>query len=154
MTRVPVPAALAQVIGQRALQFAREDVQGRGWQSSGALQPYAADGEVGISTSVDYKYLMIQNQGFSPFVMWWVQDRTLPLKCAKGDGPHFRTGTDPGMPGWVQIPHTEGKTWRPQKWRHPGLKPKRFLESALTSAIQQSRTDIQREMMRILRGEA
>lgn len=154
MTRIPVPANLARVIGERAVLRAREDVQGRGWRSSGGLQPYFADGEVGISTTVDYRYLMHQNQGFSPFVMWWVNDRTLPLKCAKGDGPHFRIGKEPGMPGEVQIPHVEGKTWRSQKWRHPGLKPKRFMESALTSAIQQSRTDIQREMMRILRGEA
>lgn len=151
MTRVPVPATLAQVIGEKAVQRAREDITGRGWRSSGALQPYVADGQVGITSTVNY--LMFQNQGISPFVMWWVRDRTLPLKCSKGDGPHFRTGKDPGMPGWADVPHV-GKVWRPQKWRHPGLKPKRFLESSLTSAIKQSRTDIQREMMRILRGEA
>lgn len=77
MARIPAPADLTQKIADRATQNARQDLRGRGWKSSGALQPYADEGAVGISSTVNY--LLIQNKGFSPFVMWWVKNRAQPL---------------------------------------------------------------------------
>jgi len=51
----------------------------------------------------------------------------------------------------VDIPH-KGKVFRQQRWRHPGLKPKRFMETALSQAIKDSRMDVQRTIMMSLRG--
>jgi hypothetical protein len=149
MTRVPIPADLAQQIADLAAQKSRENLRGRGWKSSGALQPYADSGQVGISSTVNY--LLIQNRGFSPFVMWWVKNRTLPLACKQGDGPHFRNGSKVGTPGYVDIPH-RGKVWRDVRWRHPGLKPKRFMEQAITAAIRESKPQIRKAVMDSLRG--
>ena len=142
MTRISLPVEVNRVIARRAVQKARQDMWRRGWSSSGALQPFSDDGQVGISSTV--KFLMIQNKGFSPFVMWWVKNRTLPLACKAGDGPHFRNGKNVGTPGYVDIPH-KGKVWRQSRWSHPGLKPKRFLESAIQGAIKESRRDILRQ---------
>jgi hypothetical protein len=150
VTRIPAPVDLTQLIANKASQKAREDLRGRGWKSSGALQPYADTGAVGISSTVNY--LLIQNRGFSPFVMWWVKNRTLPLACKQGDGPHFRNGSGVGTPGWVDIPH-KGKVWRQQRWRHPGLKPKKFMETAITRAIKDSRPEIRKSVMQSLRGD-
>lgn len=149
MTLVPAPADLTQRMADLATQNARQNLRGRGWKSSGALQPYGDTGQVGISSTVNY--LLIQNRGFDPFVMWWVKNRTLPLACNQGDGPHFRNGAGVGTPGWVDIPH-KGKVFRQQRWRHPGLKPKRFMETALSQAIKDSRMDVQRTIMMSLRG--
>lgn len=149
MTRVPAPIELTQKISDRATRNARENLRGRGWKSSGALKPYADEGVVGISSTVNY--LLIQNRGFSPFVMWWVKNRTLPLACKQGDGPHFRNGAKVGTPGWVDIPH-RGRVWRDQRWKHPGLKPKRFMEKSIYQALKDSRMDIQRAAMNSLRG--
>lgn len=149
MTLVPAPAAITQQIADQATRNARENLRGRGWKSSGALRPYADDGAVGISSTVNH--LLIQNKGFSPFVMWWVKNRTLPLACNMGDGPHFRNGNGVGTPGWVDIPH-KGKVFRQQRWRHPGLKPKRFMEKAITQAVKDSKMDVQRAIMSSLRG--
>ena len=149
MTLVPAPVALTQQIADQATRNARENLRGRGWKSSGALKPYADDGAVGISSTVNY--LLIQNKGFSPFVMWWVKNRTLPLGCKMGDGPHFRNGKNVGTPGYVDIPH-KGRVFRQQRWRHPGLQPKRFMEKAITQAVKDSRMDIQRAAMNTLRG--
>lgn len=151
MSRVPVPASLTATISQRAVTYAKEDVRGRGWKSSNALQPAGIEGGVGISSSVSY--LLIQNRGFDPFLMWWVNDRTLPLGCARGDGPHFRKGGNVGKPGMVDIPHV-GKVFRQQRWRHPGLKPKHFLESAISRSIKESQIDIQKLCMDVLTGGA
>ena len=103
---------------------------GRGWRTSGAIQPFPGEGQVGLRTTV--KYLMFQNEGIRPFIMWWVEGRAMPLGCKQGDGPHIRTGKGAGQPGYVDIPHV-GRTWRDQKWRHPGLKPKRFMQSSISA---------------------
>ena len=150
MTLIPAPIALTQIISDKAAQKGRENLRGRGWKSSGALQPYSDVGIVGISSTVNY--LLIQNKGFSPFVMWWVKNRTVPLSCAQGDGPHMRNGAGVGTPGYVDIPH-KGKVWRPIRWRHPGLQPKRFMETSLTRAITDSRSEIRKAVMQCLRGE-
>lgn len=121
----------------------------RGWRTSGAIQPYAAEGQVGLRTTV--KYLMYQNEGIKPFIMWWVEGRRIPLACKQGDGPHIRTGKNPGQPGYVDIPHV-GRTWRDQKWRHPGLKPKRFMQSSLTTAVRENRPQIQQYLMNVITG--
>lgn len=150
MTRLPAPAQLTSIIAQRAAQNARQDLVRRNWKSASALRQYSGEGQVGISSTVNY--LLIQNKGFDPFVMWWVKNRTLPLGCPQGDGPHFRNGRGVGTPGEVDIPH-KGKVWRPVRWRHPGLKPKKFMETAITKAIKDSRAEIKKSVMASLRGE-
>jgi hypothetical protein len=150
VTRVPLPMELASPICDRAAQLCREDIMSRGWRTSGAIQPYAAEGQVGLRTTV--KHLMFQNEGIKPFIMWWVQGRRIPLACSQGDGPHVRTGKNPGQPGYVDIPHV-GRTWRDQKWRHPGLKPKRFMQNSINTAVQENREQIRSYLMRVISGE-
>ena len=149
MTRIPAPTDLTNTIANRAMQNARRDIVKRGWKSATALRPYATEGSAGITSTVNH--LLIQNKGFDPFVMWWVKNRVVPLGCPMGDGPHFRNGSGVGTPGMVDIPH-KGKVWRPVRWRHPGLQPKRFMETAVTQAIKDSKPDIRKSVMMILRG--
>lgn len=149
--RIPLPSSICGRIAMRAVQYAREDVVHRGWGnlSLTAMNPYMGEGLVGIKTSA--KHLMFQNQGISPFLMTWVENRTVPLGCKQGDGPHFRRGSGVGKPGYVNIPH-RGRVWRDQKWRHPGLKPKHFMQDAITRAINEEQQSIRDEMMRMLKG--
>lgn len=150
MSHIPLSEDLCRKISDKAVQHARQDLQGRGWKSATHLVAYPALGRVGIKTSV--KYLMYQESGIKPFLMTWVDGKTLPMKCAQGDGPHFRRGGHVGEPGMVDIPH-RGKVWRNQRWRHPGLKPKNFMHDAIEKAIKESRNDIHQEIMRAIRGE-
>jgi hypothetical protein len=154
MTRIPVPAPICQRISDKAAQFAREDIASRGWsnQAMGALTAFPGDSKVGIRTSL--KYLMRQNDGIKPFIMWWVDKKggPIPIGCKQGDGPHFRRGGQAGQPGYVDIPHV-GRKWRDQKWRHPGLKPKNFMQNAINKAIDQEKEAIRRDIMAALKGE-
>jgi hypothetical protein len=131
----PIPMALAQKISQDAVTFARQNMAGMGWseKSIQAIEAMPQEGRVGIRTS--QKYLMFQERGIQPFLMHWVNGRTIPLSCKQGDGPHFRRGGHVGEPGYVDIPHV-GKVWRNQRWKHPGLQPKNFMRSGLEQAIQ------------------
>lgn len=149
MTRVPLPADVTAIIADRAVSAARRDVVKRGWKSASAIRPTSGPGRAGVSSTVNH--LLIQNRGFDPFVMWWVKNRVVPLGCPQGDGPHHRNGAGVGTPGMVDIPH-RGKVFRPVRWRHPGLKPKRFLESAVGGAVRGSRAEVRDVLARSLRG--
>lgn len=150
MTLVPAPPQMTAVLANFAVQKAREDVRQRGWRSGAALQPYYANGEVGIRSTM--KHLLYQNSGIKSFLMYWVNGRTVPMGCKLGDGPHFRKGKEVGVPGYVDIPH-KGRVFRQQKWKHPGLKPKRFIESAIAAAIRENRDYIRNEISAVLTGK-
>ena len=151
MALVPAPVNICTMISSRAAQLATERIKGYGWSSKSlnALTAFPGEGQVGIKTSV--RYLMAQEQGVKPFLMWWVQDRTLPMSCKGGDGPHFRRGSNVGQAGFVEIPH-KGRVWRDQRWRFPGLEPKDFMKESITQAIQEMRPQVQEQVMRSLNG--
>lgn len=152
MTRIPLPEDLARKISDKAVQIARQEMQGKGWSSSRSLVPMAKTGQVGIKTSV--RYLLYQESGTKPYLMKWVEGRTLPMGCKMGDGPHFRRAAKGvvGTPGYVDIPH-QGKVWRKARWRHPGLKPTNIMHNAIKRAIQESRGDLTNDIKRAIRGE-
>jgi hypothetical protein len=155
--RYPVPDDLSRQIADRAARYCRENLAGRGWsdRSTGAVQPAGRAGEVGLRTTAGH--LMYQNSGIRPFLMRWVEGRVVPMGCSQGDGPHFRRGGHVGEPGWVDIPHVigpgpGGKTWRDQRWRYPGLEPKRFFEDSISRAVRDSRPEIRRYIVGMMRG--
>lgn len=149
--KVPIPSSLALKISTDAVKFAREDMKGYGWSDRAlqAIQPMPGEGVVGIKTTL--KYLMFQEKGTKPFLMWWVQGRTIPMGCKQGDGPHFRRGSGVGQPGYVDIPHV-GRVWRDQKWRHPGIKGKGFMASGVQKAIDANQKAIQQYARGLLGG--
>jgi hypothetical protein len=151
MTKVPIPAALALQISNNAVRYARENMHGYAWsdKSLQALQPLPGEGTVGIKTTL--KYLMKQERGFQPYLMWWVAGRTVPLSCKQGDGPHFRRGGHVGEPGMVNIPH-QGQVWRDARWRHPGVAPKNFMQQGLQRAIAEAQPQIKAWARRMLGG--
>lgn len=152
MTKVVAPSQICLQISTRAAQICAEKFKGAGWseKSIQALTPMAQEGLAGIKTT--QKYIMYQERGIRPFLMTWVQDRTLPMACKSGDGPHFRRGSHVGEPGYVDIPHV-GRVWRDQRWRHPGLKPKNFMRDSLSQAIQELQPEIRKAMMESLTGK-
>ena len=144
--KVPLPKSMCQKISQQAVRYAREEMSGWGWsdKSIQALQDMTDTGLVGIRLSSKYfHYLMLQERGVNhPWLMWWVQDRTLPLGCKMGDGPHFRRGRHVGEAGYVDIPHV-GKVWRDQRWKHPGIKSRNFMHNGLNKAVAEAKPEIE-----------
>ncbi len=144
MAPVPVPNAIAAKIADRAVQIARQDLQRRQWKSADQLNPISQDGKVGISTTA--KHLMYQNRGTKPRVMHELEGKVIPMKTG------FRTARGVGQPGWVNIPN-RGRVWREQKWRHPGIKPQRFMENAINQAMREFRPQISNMMLQVLMGK-
>lgn len=138
MTLMPLPQPLCIKIASHAMQSAQKNLRDRNWTSSGNIHSAYGEGEVGLRTSLDY--LMYQNTGIRPFVMRSLEGKVVPI-----DG-RFVTAKGVGQPGYVRLPGGVRK-WRDQKWRHPGLQPKRFLEQAIAAAIRDAAPEVKEEVM-------
>lgn len=151
--RVPLPERNCRQISDRAAQHAREDIIGRGWSSRSvnAIVPLPGrEGMAGVVTTA--KYLLYQDRGIQPFVMYWVEGRKVPIHDKGSGKTHVVTGREPGKPGWVTLPGGVRK-WRDQKWRHPGLEPKNFMGDALNKAIQDEGPNIRTVLLEVVRGQ-
>lgn len=138
---VELPADLAATVADKAESLAREWTQKSGW-SQGAIQSFqgvSGPGRVGVKTGLDYVFF--QTRGTKPYVMWSLEGKVIPM-----GGGQFRRAVGVGTSGYVTLPGGVRK-WRDQKWRHPGLKPQRFMEDAVNQAIAYH-TRFLREMIR------
>ncbi len=124
-----------------AVQRAREYGDRRGWKGTRYLEPMVAKGTAGIK--VTRKYLLYQNYGIKPRVMYELEGKFVPMKSGG------RVARGVGRPGWVTLPGGV-KVFRQQKWRHPGIKPTHFLEEAIEFAIKKSKQDLQSWLMAIV----
>ena len=118
-------------ISRRAAQIAKQYGKERGWKGTRRLKPSLNQEWPGIETT-NASHLLFQERGIRPFLMKSLEGKTIPL------GKNvFRVAKDVGKPGWVEI---EGEqVWRDQKWRHPGIKPTRFMENAIMQAIDENK---------------
>ena len=149
MVHVPVPFEDTEKMSVRAAEIARADIVNRGW-SQRSVDSIVADpkeGQVGLRSNEEHLYY--QNRGFGPFVMWWAQDRVVPINDS--NGTHYVTGKGVGTPGWVTLPGGV-KKYRQVRWQHPGLEPKNFLENSITQAINEGKPSIKDKLINLLKG--
>lgn len=128
-------------MSEMAVQRAREYGDRRGWRGTRYLEPVVSKGVVGIK--VTRQYLLYQNYGTRPRVMYELEGKFIPMK---GGG---RVARGVGQPGWVILPGGR-RVYRQQKWRHPGIKPTHFLEEAIEFAIKKDKKNLQNWMMAIV----
>lgn len=149
MVYVPVPFDDTQKISQRAAEIARADIVSRGWsqKSVDSILPDPKEGKVGLRSSE--RYMIAQDKGFEPFIMWWAEGRVIPIHDQ--NGVHYVTGKNVGQPGLVFLPGGVTK-YKQVRWQHPGLEPKNFLESAITQAIKENRPTIVTKLINLLKG--
>lgn len=128
-------------MSETAVQRAREYGDRRGWKGTRYLEPIVQKGTVGIK--VTRKYLLYQNYGTKPRVMYELEGKFVPMKS----GGRIAKGV--GQPGWVTLPGGV-RVFRQQKWRHPGIKPTHFLEEAIAFAIKKNKKDTKDWLMAIV----
>lgn len=135
-------------IARDATQRARAWALKAGWspRTSASLEPAARTGAAGIRTSL--RHVFYQNQGTAPRLMKELEGKVIPLKGPDG-ATRMVFVKDVGNPGWVTLPGGV-KVWREQKWRHPGIKPSRFMQGALTESIEAAKPLLRREVRAML----
>lgn len=136
-----LPQSQSRKMSETAVQRAREYGDRRGWKGTRYLEPAADKGKVGIK--VTRQYLLYQNDGTKPRVMYELEGKFVPMK---GGG---RRAKGVGQPGWVTLPGGV-RVFRQQKWRHPGIKPTHFLEEALVYAVKKNKKNLKDWMLAII----
>ena len=135
-------------IAQSATKRAREWAVKAGWspRTTASLHPTARVGAAGIRTSV--KHVFYQNQGTAPRLMKELEGKVIPIKGPDG-ATRMVYVKDVGKPGWVTLPGGV-KVWREQKWRHPGIKPSKFMQGALQGSVNEAMPALRREAKALL----
>ena len=126
----PIPTSDARRIAEDAVRRAKAYGMKRKWKATSRLRPLWAGGVVGIRDPL--KFLVYQDRGTAPRLMWEVEGKLIPIKQKDGTVDLVR-GKDVGKPGWGGPPGA--RVWKQQKWRHPGIKPTHFMRDALNAAI-------------------
>ena len=151
--KIPHPRSGCQRTSELAAKNARQSARSMGWseRTIQSISPMKNTGGI-VAINSSLKHInTYQEKGTKPYLMWWVQGRTVKMACKQGDGPHLRRGSHVGEPGYVNIPHV-GQVWRDQRWRHPGIKPKHFMLQAIDEALQEDRPNLKRDVMALLKG--
>ncbi|HEY6020558.1 MAG TPA: hypothetical protein VIY48_11915 [Candidatus Paceibacterota bacterium] len=141
--RFRLPRSQSRKMSEMAVLRAREYGDRRGWHATRYLEPVVAKGTVGIKIARQYMYLLYQNDGTRPRVMYELEGKFIPMKSGG------RRAKGVGQPGWVTLPGGV-RVFRQQKWRHPGIKPTHFLEEAIEFAIKKNKKSLQDWMMAIV----
>jgi hypothetical protein len=134
--RFPLPRSINRKMAESAVKHAREYGAKRGWRSTNRLEPVSRVGSFGIKVAPGTEYLFVQNFGMQPRVMIELEGKTIPM----GNG-QFRVARGVGQPGYVILPGGV-RVWRNQKWRHPGIRPTRFLDNAMAFAVRQHKQEL------------
>jgi len=133
VAKIPIPLEASIRMSERAVIHARANMARRGWsdRTTQAIAPMAEPGLVRIRSTA--KHVMFQNLGIKPFLMTQLEGKTVPIK-----GRLFRV-KGVGLPGMGyqdrKYNPIKGSIWREQRWRHPGIRPEKFLENAISRAI-------------------
>lgn len=164
MKRIPLPSSICKVIADSALQHCRIYAIQRGWKTADKLSSIWDSGKVGINTSVHY--LIYQDRGIRPFLMYSLEGQTIPLKDNTGT-THWVTVTRVGEPGIVKIPGDSNKpksalyksraarpglTYRDQRWKHPGIEETKFIRNSILKSINNGKPLVRNYLKDIISG--
>lgn len=141
-SKIPVPPKFADKIAQDAVHNARTSMRGFNWseESIQSMEPMSRNGQVGVRTS--QKKVMYQEEGTRSRLMHEVDGKIVKIKNA-GQPERFVRGAGVGLPGFVNIPG-RGQVWRDQKWRHPGVRGRHFMQDAVDKAVNDNVSGIRR----------
>lgn len=160
----PLPKRICDRIANTALIGCRSYAIQRGWKSADKLYAYSISGAAGIKTSAHY--LIYQNNGIRPFIMWGLEGKVVPMKDNTGK-THYRKVIDVGEPGVVRIPGDPsipspttyksraarpGLKYRVRKWEHPGINATHFIDKEIKSSIKNNRSIIKQLLKTIIGG--
>lgn len=140
-----LPDYLCAKLASDAVRVAVQLAPKKTGKGARGLYAISGDGYFGIGIAQWAYYMYYQNYGFDPFVMYALEGKLIPMHI--GGKTIFRYARGVGE---RQIEKRDPKTGRilagnkPIKWRHPGLKPKNFIEDALRESIRVNLPEIAR----------
>ena len=117
------------------------------------IRSFTGDAGEGWITLRGKTYMLIfQNSGTKPHTQWELAGKRIPMRDAAGNIHFVYCNPDKiGKPGKINMrdPRTgrilPGNTG--VKWRHPGLKPKHFIEDSIVVSVQKHANEIAQDYL-------
>jgi hypothetical protein len=150
-----LPYDIARKIALRAVELAKEMAPKATGRGAEGLQPSYSDGVVGITTTPETSYMMVQNYGMDPRIMDELAGRTIPIRTPNGRIV-FRSASYKNIGNVKIISRDErGEVVSKISWRHPGLKGLGFIEKSIQQAtLEWMRSASPNEVLRVLNSSS
>jgi hypothetical protein len=128
-----LPGRIAYDISRRAVAIAYDNAPKETGSGASKLQPVFGEGIVGINAP---DYMIVQNFGAKPRIMWELSGKVIPIRLPSGQ-IIFRTAS-PSNIGKMKITSRDEKgkiITSKMSWKYPGLKGSHFIDNALKQAF-------------------
>jgi len=128
-----LPERVTYQISRRALEIAYDNAPKDTGSGASRLQAINAEGMVGIKAP---DYMVVQNFGSKPRLMWELSGKVIPIRLPSGQ-IIFRTATASNI-GKTKIVSRDEKgriISTKISWKYPGLKGSHFIDNALKQAF-------------------
>jgi hypothetical protein len=131
----PVPQEITFEISKRALEIAQQNAPKKTGKGSAALRSINGDGYIGVQVPEDVIYMYYQEVGTKPHIQYELIGKTIPIRLPNGQ-VIFRKATAENVGKRKIISRNEKGQIMASKimWRHPGLKPLRYIQNGLQQA--------------------
>jgi hypothetical protein len=133
---IPVPKDITYNIASRALSIAQQRAPKKTGKGAAALVATSDEGTIGIQVPEDVVYMYYQEVGTKPHIQYELIGKTIPIRLPNGQ-VIFRKATAENV-GKRKITSRNEKgqiVTSKISWRHPGLKPLRYIQTGLEQAV-------------------
>lgn len=145
--KIVLPDQYCREISDRAVQIAQTLAPKKTGKGAASFSATTEPGRVGINVPQEFHYMMIQNRGMKAFNMVALEGKTIPMRGPDGS-IQFRTVKGAGRRK-ITSRNEKGQIISSKiAWRHPGLKPKNFLERGIYQATQRWISELTPEKIR------
>jgi hypothetical protein len=133
---IPVPKDITYEISRRALELAQSKAPKKTGKGAAALRATNDEGIVGIQVPEDVIYMYYQEVGTKPHIQYELIGKTIPIRLPNGQ-VIFRKATAENVGKRKIVSRNEKGQIMATKiaWRHPGLKPLKYIQSGLEQAV-------------------
>lgn len=145
-----MPREVTAKISKRATEIARQLAPKNTGRGAESLTPIYEEGIIGIEIPAETNYMLVQNEGAEPRIMYELAGKTIPIRNANGT-ISFRRATDENIGKKIVSRDEKGAIISKVSWRHPGIKGKHFIEKGIRQAVSEwAQVSTSQEIIRAL----
>ena len=132
----PVPQDITYEISRRALEIVKQRAPKQTGKGAAALRATNEEGSIGVQVPQDVVYMYYQEVGTEPHIQYELIGKTIPIRLPNGQ-VIFRKATAENVGKRKIVSRNEKGQIMTSKimWRHPGLKPLRYIQTGLEQAV-------------------
>jgi hypothetical protein len=133
---IPVPSDITYQIASRALGIAQQNAPKKTGRGATELKAVNGEGIIGVQIPQEVIYMYYQEVGTKPHIQYELIGKTIPIRLPNGQ-VIFRKATAENVGKRKIVSRNEKGQIMTSKimWRHPGLKPLKYIQTGLEQAV-------------------